>query len=96
MENVTVQPIEKEDIPRLQFIEHEVLPGTVFMDKRKQLLFQSMILGNTCHAKVKIIFETTTGYYEVETTVWATTDDFVLLKGGVYLPMKCIHDVIIP
>jgi hypothetical protein len=55
-----------------------------------------MILGNTYHAKVKIIFETTTGYYEVEPTVWATTDDFVLLKGGVYLPMKCIHDVIIP
>jgi hypothetical protein len=56
MENVTVQPIEKEDIPRLQFTEREVLPGPEFMDKRKQLLFQSMILGNTYHAKVKIIF----------------------------------------
>jgi len=96
MENISVRAIEKEDIPRLNFVDHEVLPKQEFIDKRKQMLFQSMILGNTYHAKVKIVFETKEGFYEVETTVWATTDDFVLLKGGVYLPMKCIHDVVIP
>lgn len=96
MEKASVRLIAKEDIPRLQFVDHEVLPAEEFADKRKQLLFQSMILGNTYHAKVKIVFETVEGFYEVETTVWATTDDFVLLKGGVYLPTKCIHDVVIP
>gem|GEM_PF-5483485 len=35
------------------------------------------------------------GAKRLETTVWTATEDFVLLKGGVYLPVMCIHDVII-
>ena len=54
-----------------------------------------MILGNNYHTKVKIIFECKQGIFQVETTVWTATEDFVLLKGGVYLPVMCIHDVII-
>lgn len=96
MQNISIETIAKEDIPKLTFVDHEVLPAMEYMEKRKHLLFQSMILGNTYHAKVKLVFETTAGFYQVETTVWATTEDYVLLKGGVYLPIRCIHDVVIP
>jgi hypothetical protein len=96
MQNITITPVAKEDIPKLTFVDHEVLPGLEFIERRKHLLFQCMILGNTYHAKVKIVFETTEGFFQVDTTVWATTDEFVLLKGGVYLPIRCIQEVLIP
>ena len=89
-------PIEKEDIPRLHFIHHEVLPAGHAIDRRRQALFQAMILGNKHHGKVRITFETAEGWFQVETTVWAAMEDYVLLKGGVYIPARCIHDVDIP
>lgn len=91
-----IHTIEKEEIPMLDFSNSEVLNSLDEIEHRKQLLLQGMVLGNTYHTKVMIIFESGGGIYQVETTIWATTDDFVLLKGAVYLPIQCIHDVIIP
>lgn len=91
-----IHTISKEEIPMLEFSNHEVLHSRDEMEHRKQLLLQGMVLGNTYHTKVIIIFESGSGLYQVETTIWATTDDYVLLKGAVYLPIMCIHDVIIP
>ena len=91
-----INTISKEEIPMLDFTNEEVLNSRDEIEHRKQLLLQSMVLGNTYHTKVVIIFEAGSGIYQVETTIWATTDDFVLLKGAVYLPIQCIHDVIIP
>ncbi|HAE14834.1 MAG: hypothetical protein H6548_01870 [Chitinophagales bacterium] len=97
MDHHTLQHVEKEAIPALHFSRSEVLPpNPEFHDKRRQLLFQAMILGNTYHSKVRIIFETIEGLCQVETTIWATTEHYVLLKGGVHLPIWCIHDVILP
>ena len=45
-----------------------------------------MILGNTYHSKVRIIFETIEGLCQVETTIWATTEHYVLLKAGFTCP----------
>ncbi|HET8963275.1 MAG TPA: hypothetical protein VFM99_05225 [Chitinophagales bacterium] len=91
-----INTIAKEAIPLLDFSNREVLQSRDEIEYRKQLLIQSMVLGNTYHTKVVIIFESGNGIFQVDTTIWATTDDFVLLKGAVYLPIKCIHGVIIP
>ncbi|MBC8046006.1 MAG: hypothetical protein H7Y00_04375 [Fimbriimonadaceae bacterium] len=89
------QTIQKEEIPKLEFHNKEVLSELHLIMRRKQLLTQGMVLGNTYHTKVQIIFEAISGILQVETTIWATTEEYVLLKGGVYLPIKCIHDVVI-
>lgn len=52
-----------------------------------------MMLGNIDHHKVKIHFMTPNGIKEVETTIWATTDKFILLKGGRYIPVASILSV---
>lgn len=91
-----INTIAKEAIPLLDFSNREVLQSRGEIEYRKQLLIQSMVLGNTYHTKVLIIFESGNGIFQVDTTIWATTEDFVLLKGAVYLPIKCIHGVIIP
>jgi len=52
-----------------------------------------MLMGNNFHSKVKIIFNTLEGYKEVFTTVWATTEKFILLKGGLFIPIDSIAHV---
>jgi len=94
MDFATITTIEKENIPWLEFFNREELFHPNQIEHRRYLLHHAMLIGNTDHTKVKIIFESKQGIFQVETTVWATTDDFVLLKGGVYLPMKCIMEVV--
>ncbi|MFI5171734.1 MAG: hypothetical protein ACHQFW_05050 [Chitinophagales bacterium] len=96
MNTDTITKIEKEFIPGLSLHYHEVLDLPEQVLYRKLLLQKAMILGNTHHTKVKLVFSSDQGIFQVETTVWAATDDFVLLKGGVYLPVGSIMDVIIP
>ena len=93
MNFATITSIEKEKIPGLEFQHHEVLPFPEQVAHRKFLLHNAMILGNTNHTKVKLVFESMHGTFQVETTIWAATDEYVLLKGGVYLPIRCILDV---
>lgn len=95
MQMESVICIAKEEIPLLQVANTEVHSELYRIIHRKQLLVQGMLAGNNCRNKVRIIFEATDGTFQVETAIWAITDDFVLLKGGVYLPINCIHDVLL-
>lgn len=83
--------IEKEEIDHLEFSEVH-LPSSEREAIQKKL-FEAMMLGNIDHHKVKIHFMTPNGIKEVETTIWATTDKFILLKGGRYIPVASILSV---
>lgn len=93
METITPHFIQKELIPHFHFADHEVLIMEDEKKKRKELLYRAMILGNAYHAKVKITFETTDGVKQVETTVWATTEGNIILKGGIVVPIHAIWEV---
>lgn len=90
-----IELITKEDIAKYHFVHHDVL-GT---DEERRLryadLSKAMILGNAHHGKIKVVFETEEGRKVVETTVWATDENEVLLKGGVTIPTKSIREVLI-
>jgi len=89
----TPQSIEKEQISKLNFVDKEVLLTESEYKERRESLYRAMILGNAYHGKVKIIFETTDGSKQVETTIWATTENSIILKGGVVIPIHCIWEV---
>lgn len=85
-------------------IEKELIGTCVFVTGREMLskeerrlnelkLYRAMLLGNGAHCKVKIHFSTEQGMQMVETTVWAYTDGFVMLKGGVFIPTDAIVGV---
>ena len=87
-----------------QRIEKELIPGCTFVNGRSALsadlrkindkkLFRAMLLGNGFHNKVKIYFTTTEGERMVQTTVWAFTERFVMLKGNVFIPVDAITNV---
>jgi hypothetical protein len=83
--------IEKESIDTLIFCEAKL--GTKEVETITKKLFDAMMLGNMDHYKVKISFNTLDGIKEVFTTIWATTDRFIVLKGGRYIPINSIIEV---
>jgi hypothetical protein len=85
--------IEKEDVPKFHCVTYDVLDTKEARDERKSELEKAMILGNSEHVKYKIFFTTTGGVKGVETTVWATTDDTITLKGGVVIPIAAINRI---
>jgi hypothetical protein len=95
MGQLAINLIEKERIPELHFNKQEVLTNDQDKRDRGRLLHMAMLLGNGYKNKVKIIFNSITGTSSVETTIWATTDQNVILKGGIFIPICCIMQVVI-
>jgi len=88
--------INKEEIKgRVRFPSTDVLTTNEQREARKNKLDKAMLLGNGYKGKIKIIFGTEEGDRVVETTVWATTDSTIQLKGDVSIPIQAIRDVII-
>jgi hypothetical protein len=88
-----IELIAKEDVPKYHCVTYDVLDTPEARAERKAELEKAMILGNSEHVKYKIFFTTTDGIKEVETTVWATTDDTITLKGGIVIPIAAINRI---
>ena len=85
--------IKKELILNLSFIEDkstvEQHPNLI------QQILNATLLGNNEHKKVKIIFKDDNGVKLVETTIWASGQKFICLKGGSWIPIHRILEIII-
>ncbi len=90
-----IELIAKEDISKYHFVHSEVLSTAEERRLRYANLSKAMILGNAHKGKVKIVFETEEGIKAVETTIWSTDENEVLLKGGINIPMQSIREVFI-
>jgi uncharacterized protein (UPF0248 family) len=97
MENTTktMTPVlvQKEEIASLLFPKEEVLKSQEDIKTRRNDLERATTLGNMERGKIKIIFEDNQGVKKVETTVWATTEKNIILKGGVFIPIHRIHSI---
>ena len=95
MANLTKNPasIHKEIIPFLQYPQSDVLVNEGDIKLRKAKLEKATTVGNLDHTKVKIIFEDIHGLKSVETTIWATTQNKIVLKKGCIIPINRIHDI---
>lgn len=88
------QIIDKELIASLSFPNKEVLEDLDDIKQRKQDLDRALTLGNLEHVKIKIYFEDDSSCKMVETTIWGVTDNRVILKQGVVIPVNRIHKLI--
>lgn len=84
------QIIEKEFIHSLKFPNTDVLEDKQDIYQRKSDLERAQSLGNLEHSKIRIYFEDNQSKKMVETTVWAVTDNSVVLKKGVGIPINRI------
>jgi len=86
----TFESIEKETIRSLKFPNSDVLQDNEAIYQRQSDLNRAQSLGNLEHSKIKIFFEDNQSKKVVETTVWAVTDNRVVLKQGVGIPINRI------
>lgn len=89
-ETLTPTLLEKEAIADLSFkksVDFKQKPDL------KQKLEEAARLGNTAKVKFKIDFYSDSGFNTVETTIWATGNKFICLKGGLWLPVSKIVDL---
>ncbi|MGM0945036.1 MAG: hypothetical protein ACQEW9_07605 [Bacteroidota bacterium] len=90
----TTIKIEKEFIPNLRFGAREVLQSPEDIRMRLFELERSQTLGNLLQTKVRITFQSSDEQiYEVRTTVWAVGSQFILLKGGITIPIHSILQI---
>lgn len=89
------QKIETGEIAKLHFLPNDILADDVQKSERTQKLLKGAILGNIEKEKCKLVFHALEGDRYIETTIWAVTDKYVCLKGGVTLLIMSIMDVII-
>jgi hypothetical protein len=59
---------------------------------RKELGY-AVRLGNEFKGKTTITFLTSEGSRTVETTIWSLTENVIVLKGGVTIPLNSIIEV---
>ena len=85
------ETVEKETITRLNFPDTDVLEDYDAISQRGSDLNRALALGNLEHSKIKIYFEDSTSKKVVETTVWGVTDNRVILKQGVGIPINRIY-----
>lgn len=85
--------IQKEAIPNLKFSRTEAIYEPLERKLLRDKLFKAMILGNGYKKKVRIHFLTIEGERFVETTIWVASDQNIILKGGIFIPIRCIRDV---
>lgn len=83
--------IEKELVASLHFPDKEVLKSEKEQQLRKSEMGRAIALGNLEHQKVKIYFEDEKKKRMVHTTLWAVTEDAVVLKQNVIIPIRRIH-----
>lgn len=86
--------IEKEEIAKLHFSSGDVLASEDQKKYRELALQNAVKLGNTEKQKCRIVFHSVEGDGFVETTVWAVTDKYICLKGGLALLIASVLDVI--
>jgi hypothetical protein len=91
----TITVIQKELLETIHFPHEEVLSDAVLIQFRKYEAQRAMKLGNTYKDKVKVVFEDTEGIKMIETTVWGMTDNDLIFKRGMMVPLNRIHEIII-
>lgn len=89
--NSKFETIEKEVIEKLHFPKTDVLEDSQEIQQRNSELQRALALGNLEHSKIKIFFEDNESKKVVETTVWGVTDNSVILKQGVGIPINRIY-----
>lgn len=85
--------VSKDTVGALYFPKSDVLFNKQDKIQRDLDLSHAIKLGNVYHSKVTISFEDIEGLKQVETTVWGITDDQVILKKNVAIPISRIVNI---
>lgn len=82
--------VEKEEIAKMTFEKPaDIYPHSDLTRK----IADAMLLGNSYHTKVSIVFLDDEGLKRVNTTIWASGSKYICLKGGLWIPVDHVVDI---
>ncbi len=84
--------VEKESIVNCTFNNKLYIVQQNDLQKKIE---DATILGNAHHSKVSIIFQDDEGVKRVDTTIWAAGTKFICLKGGIWIPINRIIEILL-
>ena len=87
--------IELGDLLNIAFKKEDTMHINEQVKTRDQKLYMAMLMGNNAYDNVRIVFNTEDGECELVTRIWARTDKFVVLKGGTFIPIGAVVDIIL-
>lgn len=94
MDTITKTHIDKSEILNLKFSSEEVLSEIDDRKKRDWKLGRALRVGNNYKTHVNLIFQDENGkVYSTELTVWAVTEQQVVLKGTMMVPITSVIDI---
>jgi len=82
--------VEKEEVVNFHFPKEDVQLSDSEKKALKAQLERANTLGNAEHHKVKIFFIDEEAKKVVYTTIWGVTENHILLKQNVFLPIQRI------
>ena len=86
--------INPSDIRLFYFGSKDVLTDSEEKEVRRAKLLRAMILTNCEHIPISLYLKLPNGEkLETESDVVDYADDYVILKGGFYVPVQAIFDV---
>ena len=85
--------VERDSIKEYRFPKGEVIEYAEDQKARSKKIHKATSLGNLEHRKVNIYFSDSKGLKHVYTTIWAQTNDVIILKNNVQIPVKRIIDI---
>jgi hypothetical protein len=88
-----IKMITREEIAHLHILPTDVLTTQEEQKERNDKLMTAAALGNLEKGKCKITFHAEEGDNYIETTIWAVTDKYICLKGGITLLIASIIEV---
>lgn len=86
--------IDKEELVKVKFSPSEVLEDVTKKSERKKKLQRALKLGNNYKTHVRLTLKSKFHkVFQTEATVWAVTEKYVTLKGGINVPINSIVSV---
>lgn len=93
MQTNAITKVDKSQLLNRNFNKKPEL--TVHVDRKNidHKLQRALKLGNLHKTSVNLRFISDRELLQTEATIWAVTENYVMLKGGVMIPVECIIDV---
>lgn len=86
--------IDKSELFGISFSNEEVLDSSQKQLERSINLMKSLTLGNIYKQHVKISFKNKEGnLLKTIATIWAVTEAYIILKGGLNIPIKSVLEI---
>jgi len=91
---MNVRKINPEEIPLIHFSHEDVLRNREEKEERDHKLHKAVTLSNVEHEDVGIVLQLDTGeVIETYSILVDYADNFLVLKGGYFIPVWAIVDV---